>query len=161
MVMTIPNRPRLADLLQMPVGEVAQFSPEILALLQEEAEETLRRAKSQKDWLDGVLDRRYAHIAAELRSREGKDTGTVRFDDGPVTVVADLPKKVEWDQEVLAATVERIRASGDDPTEYVETAFKVPERKYGAWPAHIRAAFESARTVKTGKPTFTLKSNTP
>ncbi len=159
--MTIPNRPRLADLVQMPVGEVAQFSSEILALLQEEAEESLRRAKMQKDWLDGVLDRRYATIAAELRSREGKDTGTVRFADGGVTVVADLPKKVEWDQEQLAATVERIRAAGDDPTEYVETAFKVPERKYGAWPGHIRAAFEAARTVKTGKPTFTLKPNTP
>lgn len=159
--MTIPNRPRLADLLHLPVGEVAQFSSDILALLQEEAEESLRRAKSQKDWLDGVLDRRYAPIAAEMRSREGKDTGTVRFDDGPVTVLADLPKKVEWDQEALAATVERIRAAGDDPTEYVETAFKVAERKYGAWPAHIRTAFEAARTVKTGKPSFTLKPNNP
>lgn len=159
--MTIHNRPRLADLLQMPVGEVAQYSPEILALLQEEAEETLRRAKSQKDWLDGVLDRRYAHIAAELRSREGKDTGTVRFDDGPVTVVADLPKKVEWDQEQLAAIVERIRTGGGEPGEYVETSFKVSERKYGAWPAHIRSAFEAARTVKTGKPTFVLKPSSP
>ena len=37
----------------------------------------------------------------------------------------------------------------------------VPERKYGAWPAHIRTAFEAARTVKTGKPTFMLKPNTP
>jgi hypothetical protein len=159
--MTIPNRPRLADMMAMAVGDVAQFSPEILALLQEEAEDSVRLAKMQKDWLDGVLDRRYAPIAAEMRSRDGKDTGTVRFDDGAVTVVADLPKKVEWDQEQLATIVERIRTSGDDPTEYVETAFKVPERKYGAWPAHIRTAFEAARTVKTGKPTFTLKPNTP
>lgn len=159
--MTIPNCPRLADMMTMPLGDIAALPADLLILLQEEAEQNLRLAKMQKDWLDGVLDRRYAHIAAELRSREGKDTGTVRFDDGAVTVVADLPKKVEWDQSLLAATVERIRASGDDPTEYVETAFKVPERKYGAWPAHIRAAFEAARTVKTGKPTFTLKPNTP
>ena len=159
--MTIPNRPRLADMMTMPVGEIANLPPDMLSLLQEEAEQNLRLAKMQKDWLDGVLDRRYAPIAAELRSRDGKDTGTVRFEDGAVTVVADLPKKVEWDQEQLAATVERIRASGDDPAEYVETAFKVPERKYGAWPAHIRAAFEIARTVKTGKPTFTLKPTTP
>ncbi|MDO8604920.1 MAG: hypothetical protein Q7R40_00150 [Phaeospirillum sp.] len=159
--MTIPNRPRLADMMTMPVGEVAHFSPEILILLQEEAEESLRHAKSAKDWLDAVLARRYAPIAAELRSRDGKDTGTVRFDDGSVTVVADLPKKIEWDQEQLAATVERIRAAGDDPTEYVDLAFKVPERKYGAWPGHIRTAFEAARTIKTGKPTFMLKPNNP
>ncbi|CAA7620499.1 hypothetical protein [Magnetospirillum sp. SS-4] len=159
--MTIPNRPRLADMMRLPLGEVADLPVEMLALLQEDVEHGLRNAKTAKDWLDGVLDRRYATIAAELRSREGKDTGTVRFDDGGITVVADLPKKVEWDQEQLAATVERIRASGDDPTEYVDLAFKVPERKYGAWPIHIRAAFEAARTVKTGKPTFTLKQQSP
>ena len=159
--MTIPNRPSLADMIHLPLGEAASLPADILALLQEEAEQTVRLAKMQKDWLDGVLTRRYANLATELRSREGKDTGTVRFDDGDITVVADLPKKVEWDQSLLTAIVERIRASGDDPSEYIETAFKVPERKYGAWPAHIRTAFEAARTVKTGKLTFTLKPNTP
>jgi len=159
--MSIPNRPSLADLARMPLGDIIALSGETLALLQEEADEALRRAKTAKDWLDGALERKYGAVAAELRRREGKDTGTVRFDDGGVTVVADLPKKVEWDQEQLAATVERIRASGDDPTEYVDLAFKVPERKYGAWPIHIRAAFEAARTVKTGKPTFTLKPQSP
>jgi len=158
--MTIPNRPRLADFLHLPVGEIAALSGETLSLLQEEADDAVRHAKAAKDLLDGAIDRKYGSLAAEHRRQDGKDTGTVRFDDGGVTVVADLPKKVEWDQPLLAATVERIRASGDDPTEYVETAFKVSERKYGAWPAHIRAAFEAARTVKTGKPTFTLKPNT-
>ena len=159
--MTIPNRPSLGDLIGMPVGDVAALPAELLAMLQEEVDESLRRAKAVKDRLDGALDRKYGTIAAELRSREGKDTGTVRFDDGAVTVVVDLPKKVDWDQGHLAATVERIRVAGDDPAEYVDLAFKVPERKYGAWPAHIRTAFEAARTVKTGKPTFMLKPNTP
>ena len=40
--------------------------------------------------------------------------------------------------------------------EYVDIAFKVPERKYAAWPSVIRAAFEDARTVRTGKPVFKL-----
>jgi hypothetical protein len=70
--------------------------------------------------------------------------------------IADLPKKVEWDQARLGAMVARIRAAGDDPTEYVETSYRVPERKYGAWPAAIRDGFEAARTVKPGKPTFHL-----
>ena len=159
--MTITNRPSLTDLMHMPVGEIAALSGETLALLQEEAEEALRRAKMAKDWLDGVLDRKYGAIAAELRRQEAKDSGTVRFDDGGVTVVADLPKRVEWDQVQLAATVDRIRAAGDDPAEYVEITYKVPERKYGAWPAQIRAAFEAARTVKTGKPSFVLKPGAP
>jgi len=159
--MTIPNRPSLGDLIGMPVGDVAALPAEMLAMLQEEVDESLRRAKAVKDRLDVALDRKNGTIAAELRSREGKDTGTVRFDDGAVTVAVDLPKKVDWDQEQLAATVERIRAAGDDPAEYVDLAFKVPERKYGAWPGHIRTAFEAARTVKAGKPTFTLKPQSP
>ena len=159
--MSIPNRPSLADLAHMPLGDIIALSGETLALLQEEADEALRRAKIAKDWLDGALERKYGAIAAEMRRREGKDTGTVRFDDGGVTVVADLSKKVEWDQGQLTAIVERIRASGDDPAEYVDLAFKVPERKYGAWPGHIRTAFEAARTVKAGKPTFTLKPQSP
>jgi hypothetical protein len=60
-------------------------------------------------------------------------------------VVADLPKRVDWDQDRLAAMVERIRAAGDDPAEYVDIAFKVPERKYAAWPEAIRAGASSPR----------------
>jgi hypothetical protein len=67
-----------------------------------------------------------------------------------------LPKRVEWDQDRLAAVVDRIRAAGDDPAEYVEVTYKVPERAYTAWPEHIRTAFTAARTVRTGKPTFKL-----
>ena len=55
--------------------------------------------------------------------------------------------------------VERIRAAGDDPTEYIEINFKVPERNYVAWPEAIRQDFEPARTVRTGKPKFRLMLN--
>ena len=71
-------------------------------------------------------------------------------------MIADLPKRVDWDQQKLAALIERIRAEGDDPDEYVDVAIKVPERKYTAWPGHLREAFEPARTVRTGKPKFRL-----
>jgi len=57
----------------------------------------------------------------------------VRVEDEGIVIVADLPKKVSWDQDRLAAMAERIRAAGDDPTEYLEIAYRVPERRYGAW----------------------------
>ena len=59
-------------------------------------------------------------------------------------------------KDKLAALVERIRAEGDDPAEYVDVSIKVPERKFAAWPSHIRSAFEDARTVRTGRPSFRL-----
>jgi hypothetical protein len=35
-------------------------------------------------------------------------------------------------------------------------SFKVSERAYTAWPERIRAAFEPARTVRTGRATYRL-----
>jgi hypothetical protein len=109
--------------------------------------------------LCGALALRYSERARALRNDSGKDAGTIRFEDGPVMVTADLPKKVDWDQAVLAGLIDRIRAAGDDPSDYVEVSYKVPERKFTAWPAPIRENFVQARTVRTGKPTFTRTLN--
>ena len=157
--MSIPNRPNLTDLLHMPVGAVVALPADNLALLQDEADEALRFAKLTKDWIDGALAVKYADAANAARQAAGKDTGTIRFLDDTVTVIADLPKKIDWDQALIAEIIERIRAGGDDPAEFVEISFKVPERKYTAWPESIRATFAPARTVKTGKQTFRLTIN--
>jgi len=150
------NRPRLGDLPTMPIGEIAALPADLLAVLQEEAEDAAKAARALADWLNGAIALRYADRAAAARRAEGKDAGTVRLDDGDVTVIADVPKRVDWDQVRLGQMVARIRAAGDDPEEYVETIFRVSERKYAAWPASIREGFETARTVKPGKPTFRL-----
>jgi hypothetical protein len=150
------NRPCREDIRTMPIGETATLPADQLALLQEEAVAALNAAKTLKDWLKGAVALRYADRAQALRCDQGKDTGMVRFEDGGVTVVADLPKKVDWNQGQLAALVECIRASGGHPAEYVEITFKVPERKYAAWPSHIRDVFAAARMVRVGKPAFLL-----
>lgn len=157
MTPAIPNRTRLEDVRHMPAGEIASLPAEHLALLQEEAMDSLDSAKRLKDWIDGVIALRYGERASAFRAAQGKDTGTVRFEDDGVTIIADLPKKVEWDQRQLAALVAKITASGDNPTEYIATEFKVSERAYGAWPDSVRQVFAPARTVRTGKPVFTLK----
>ena len=154
--MTIPNRITLDNLTTMPAGEIAALPADQLALLKQDADERLRAAKNLSDWLDGAIALKYGNQAQDARRAEGKDTGTVRLQDGQVTVVAELPKRVDWDQALLAGLVERIRADGADPAEYVDIAFSVPERKYTAWPKDIRQEFEPARTVRTGKPKFRL-----
>jgi len=150
------NTPSLSDIAQMPVGELAALPTQTLATLLSDAEAALRSTKSVKDWLDGAIARKFSDQAAQQRRSEGKDTGSARIQDGDVTIVADLPKRVEWDQYQLAALVERIKADGEDPREYVDVTFKVSERKYAAWPSHIQSVFQEARTVKTGKETFKL-----
>ena len=150
------NRPHLDDMLRLPVDEILALPATHLALLQEDAATALDEAKRNRDWIESVIAARYGQRAVALRAEQRKDTGTVRFTDGDVSVVADLPKRVEWDQDRLAAVVDRIRTAGDDPAEYVDVTYKVPERAYTAWPEHIRTAFTAARTVRTGKATFKL-----
>ncbi|MGD9924055.1 MAG: hypothetical protein AB7V13_21830 [Pseudorhodoplanes sp.] len=154
--MLIPNRVNLDDLATAAIGDIAGLPAEQLALLQQEVADLLTSAKRLKDRLDRGLDLKYRDRATALRRSAGKDAGTVRIEDGDVVVVAELPKRVDWDQRGLAAVVERIRAAGDDPAEYIDVTYKVPERKYNAWPERIRASFATARTVETGKAIFTL-----
>lgn len=154
--MTISNALTLEALSRLPIGEIAALPAAELARLQHDAAEALRQARLVVAWLDGALVLKYAERAKAARDDAGKDFGAARFLDGDVVVVADLPKKVEWDQRDLADLVERIKAEGEDPRDYVEVSLKVSERKYGSWPKHIRSLFEPSRTVRPGKETFEL-----
>jgi len=146
-------------LVQIPAGEIASLPSSELYRLQRETDEALRKAKLAAAWLDGALSIRYRDRAAAARGAEGKDFGVARFDDGDVTVVVELPKKVEWKQDLLADLVDRIAADGEDPREYVDVILKVSERRFAAWPRHIRQVFEPARTVQAGAQSFRLTTD--
>ncbi|WP_408951452.1 hypothetical protein [Lysobacter sp. Hz 25] len=139
-----------------PATELAGYAPELLLDLKHEASVALATAKAHFDLVDRALDLKYSRLALAQRLAAGKDTGTVTFDDGPIRVSVELPKKVEWNQAALACIVDRIRAAGENPAEFVEITYKVNEARYGAWPASVRSSFEPARTLKTGKPSFRL-----
>ena len=154
--MTLINHITLDALSRLPVGDIVALPASELARLQKDADEALREAKLTVAWLDGALTQKYAERAKAARADADKDFGVARFVDGDVTVVADLPKKVEWDQRDLADLVEHIKADGKDPRDYVEVSLKVAERNYTSWPKHIRSLFEPSRTVRAGKETFQL-----
>lgn len=157
--MTISNHITLADIHRMPVGQIAALPADQLALLKGAADEQLTQAKSVADWLDGAISLKYADRAQDTRQEAGKDTGTIRFEDDGFTVIAELPKRIDWDQALLAQIAENIAAAGEDPAEFIETKLSVSERKYGALPESWRKGFEPARMVRTGKPKFRLALN--
>ena len=154
--MSILNHITLEALARLPIAEIVALPAAELARLQKDADEALRKSKLTVAWLDGALTQKYTERARVARADAEKDFGVARFADGEVTVVADLPKKVEWNQRDLADLLERITAEGEDPRDYLEVSFKVPERNYTSWPKHIRSLFEPARTVQAGKETFEL-----
>ncbi|MGO1069758.1 hypothetical protein [Lysobacter sp. CA199] len=139
-----------------PATELAAYAPELLLDLKLEASAALAVAQTHVELVDRALELKYNHLAQAQRLAAGKDTGSVTFSDGPVRVSVDLPKKVEWDQAALARIADRIRAAGQDPSEFLAVTYKVSESKYNAWPISMRTSFDPARTLKTGKPTFRL-----
>lgn len=156
--MTYPdNTPSIDDMLNLPAGELAQLPVELLVALQAELDHAAKQLKAASAKFNSALDVRYATRAAEARRACGKDTGTVRLVDGDYTVVADLPKRVDWDQAKLAQIAVNIADSGEDPAEFIDTKLAVSERKYGALPEAWRKGFEPARTVKTGTLKVTLE----
>lgn len=157
--MTISNHITLDDIHRMPVGQIAALPADQLAMLKDAAVEQSKQAKMVADWIDGAISLKYAARAAEIRRDAGKDTGTIRFEDGGVTVIADLPKRIVWDQEKLAEIAQNIADSGEDPSEFIDTTLKVSERKYAALPESWRKGFEPARTVRTGTLKITLEPN--
>lgn len=95
------------------------------------------------------------HVAAQRRD---KPTGAISFEDGGFKITQTVPKKVEWDQTRLAEVHAKIKAAGDDPSQYINLKYSVAERKYDAWPDAIKAQFLPARTLNTGKPTVKIKA---
>ena len=137
-----------ADLAACPLPELDRLCRELAEL-----KSHLRRGESA---LQTALDTRYRDAADALRRRAGKVTGTVRFEDAGFLIVADLPKKVEYDQAKLHEAVATLRSWGERPEDYVGFEIKVAETKYQAWPPAIRTLFEPARTLSTGKASYTL-----
>ena len=148
----------LNQLREWPPGKVASLPIEVLAALADSLAEMKTFVADAEARLNAGLDVRFGDRARQLRAADGKDGGRVRLGDGLFVIVADVPKRIDWDQDKLAAIVGRIRQAGDDPTEYVRTTYEVSERAYTAWPSTIRRLFEPARTVRLGKPRYAIEA---
>ena len=150
------NRVTLAELHALDDQQLASLSIDQLALLADDVTALKADARTLGDKLAIALHARFGDQAAVTRRMAGKDTGRVRFQVSGFEVVADLPKRTEWEQARLAEAVATLRGWGEDPADYVVIEMSVPESRYAAWPPRIRTLFEPARTVGTGRPSYTL-----
>ena len=94
--------------------------------------------------LQAALAQRYQEAAQRQRQLVNKTTGTVRFDDGDYQVIADLPKRPEYDQAKLQAAVDTLRSWGENPDDYVTLEIKVAESQVQ------RLAARHPQAVRTG-----------
>lgn len=143
---------------QMQIGQLADLSVEQLFFLQFQVNEHLSKSKLQKDWIDKAISLKYQEQSCHVRNINDKVTGTIHFNDGEFKITSNISKKIEWNQEKLKEVVCAIKEFGDNPYEYVDISYKVPESKYNSWPEHIKKFFRPARLLKTSKESFKIES---
>ena len=142
----------------LDVDAVAALTVPELACIMDDLGVQKAALRRIEDKLEAALEQRYGARARQCRAQAGKDTGTVRFEDNGFLVIADLPKRVKWDQDKLQHAVEIIRSGwGDDPADYVKTKLDVSEAAFANWPRPVRELFMPARTVETAKPKFQIQ----
>ncbi len=143
----------VAQLESMPIDAFDTLSRQLYAIRD--------AAKCYEQLLHSASNSRFGERARQVREAEGKTTGTVRFDEDGFIVIADLPKRPEYDQAKLRAAVEALRKWGENPEDYVSIEIKVSETKFNSWPPGLRQLFEPARTLKVGKPTYRIERIRP
>lgn len=151
------NSVSLAQLQELGVTKVSSLPIDQLAMLLEEMTELKVKCRNYDNLLHAALVERFTKPAAEVRAKEGKDTGRIRLTVDDHVVIADLPKDVEWDQTKILNAIETIRSWNEPVEDYVSIKYSVSETKYNAWPETIRNLFAASRTVGTGKPTFKIE----
>jgi len=128
-----------------------------LKALLETIQEASQKAAYAKRAVTNLIEDRLSSRIANAYVQKGVDTGTVRIEVGDgLEAKVVRAKRVEWDQGKLAAIAQEIAASGDDPTEYLDVTYSVPEKKFASWPALIARKFEPARTVRPGATSIEL-----
>ena len=151
----------------VPIHNVTSLSREQLATLdakhllriQQETIARYREAQALKNWVDEAIALKYQELTQTLRQKLGKETGTMHFNDSGVQVTEKLPKQVVWDQAVLAEIADELRAHNQVVERFMRPEYKIAENDYKAWTEIEQNTFQRARTVTTGKSTWTLSES--
>ncbi len=144
------------QLTAMSVSQLQALPPAHLVEVQRNLGELADWLKKEQAKVHTAMQQRFDELERAARAEAGKDFGTVHFNDGPLGVSVDKPKRVSWDQRQLADIAKRIAASGDRVEDYLDIEFGVPESRFNNWPTSLREQFEPARTVKPGKAIYVL-----
>lgn len=148
-----------AEIAQLSISQLAALPPAKLIEATTNLDEVLKWAKENRHKLDAALEMRFGAQGKSALQESGRDFGSVHFNDGPVSVSYELPKRVSWDQSKLKAIAERIVAAGEPLSEYIDVELSVAEKRFNAWPSNMKEQFIDARTVKPGKASIKLEFN--
>ncbi len=144
------------DIAEMSVSQLAALPASQKAEIDKNLDEAIAWLKKARIKFDAALDAAYGEQARTVLRDSERDFGTAHINDGALHIKFELPKKVSWDQQQLTQIAERIVASGEKVEAYIDVKLSVSETRYTNWPPALQQQFAAARTVDSGKPSFTL-----
>ena len=150
------NENLIRELMQVPIGELANYNAAKLYELHEEAVCNFEQAKRLREWVEGAISLKYEERVRAKRLHLEKDTGVVHVQDDEFKLSCNVVKKVEWDQRKLQQIVAKLLAKGANIDDLVETTYHIPERKYGEWSSSTQSMFTPARKIRHGKANYKL-----
>ncbi|MBI2746030.1 MAG: hypothetical protein HYX45_10645 [Burkholderiales bacterium] len=147
------------DIAEMSVSQLAALPPEQKREVDKNLDDAIDWLKKARTKFDAALEQCYGEQARAALRESGRDFGTAHISDGPLHIKFELPKKVSWNQKQLGEIAERIVASGEKVEGYLDVKLSVSESRYINWPPALQQQFAAARTVDSGKPSFTLSTD--
>jgi hypothetical protein len=128
----------------LAVGDLMGLSDQVAKLVS--------YAKELKEKLDDGLNLKFSEAVKNNLRSENKDTGTTKFFDGAFQIIAEVPKKVTWDQEKMEELIKRV--PDERRKSIVKISYAIDERKYSELPHEYQELFRGARTITPGKTKF-------
>jgi len=154
----LPMTPTIfpADLAALSVDQLAALPAHRKHEIDHNLQAAMDFLKKVRAKFDAALELCYGEKARLARVDEGKDYGIVHLADGNQRITVDVPKRVSWDQAMLAALARKITEVGERVEDYIDIHMSVSEKRFNAWPPTLRQQFAPARTVKAGKTVFSI-----
>jgi hypothetical protein len=144
------------NILNVPIGSLTKYETKQLYEYLTEANKRLGEAKKFREWIHSAIALKYDVFMKTRRQRLEKDTGIIHIDEPDFKITNDVPKKVEWNQDILGKLLAGFVAKGGNIPDYVEVTYHISEAKYNALPEKIKHQLNAARIIKLGKPIYKL-----
>ena len=126
------------DFLHMPMADVFKY--------RENLKKQIEVLKKKQATLNEDLSIRFGNSARNKLNEDGKDYGTVTFNDQGFKVKVSLKQKVTWNQEGLAIALTEMEP--DEARHYARITYGVDERKYNNAPPAVKDKLQQHRTVE-------------
>ena len=133
----------------LSVRELSKLSETDLCDLSEKVTETYNWIKQVKEKFETALNSKYLDEATKTLNDNKKDFGTASFKKNEHVITVEIPKKVQWNQEMLAKIYEKMDTEARN--EIFKVTYSIGEKEYGKLSQNLLATIEPARSIAYGK----------